>query len=112
MTRRAYIVHFKWGSPAIESVSILKETDKTYTLEKIEDVYGRPIGWYGTRTLKDNATLFETLPEAVTYLMSRIEEHLGQLEKQQSAHTKELQELKELLDSDALPLDRRERSVL
>ena len=75
-----YVAEYKYGSPALYSVEIEKETEKTYMIvsSKTTKIYGW--GYFPHRLNKDTYHVFDSIPEAIAYFRksheSYVEHHL------------------------------------
>ena len=93
-----YVAGYSYGKSKIVKVTIKKETPKMYAIESHEKILGR-FYYIPTRMHKDKYMFFDTMREAIEYLMVRCRKHKKDLNDSLSTAEEEIEGLNKALDA-------------
>lgn len=90
-----WVAEFRYGTPRMAKVAVEKETDKTFTVSKSDDV----LAWVyvGKRVNKTDANWFESSVAALEWLIERQSKHIEDMRASIEKSQTQLTQLQEVL---------------
>jgi hypothetical protein len=95
-----YIAHFRWGIPSLVKADVVKETPKTFLIDRgsVERILGK-WAYIPARIHKENYFCSGSKADALGWLIPMMQNYVIATEKKLSAAQERLENLQEILET-------------